>query len=332
MNFRVIDADGKTLAEGRDLAALKQQLAELDDAASSTLDTPTEQSEWHKDNVGVEVLGTLPETVDIDTHGVSLRAWPALVRQVKQVNLRLLESQQQAQTETRIALRQLFINAMPEQIRQLRRDLPDMQNLCLQYSTLGSCEELKTSIIEKVIDEIFLQDAVESAEQFEQRLQQGRSQLYATAEKWCRLLQEILQQYRAVSKQIKNPSLPQLDMVSDIQQQLDHLFARQFITTTPSEWLRQYPRYLRAIELRLEKAKHNATRDRQLRLAFADLWQAWRKRHEYANKQQIDSPQLNHYRWMLEEYRVSLFAQELKTRFPVSEKRLKKLWNEISDV
>ncbi len=332
MNFRVIDANGETLAEGRDLAVLKQQLAGLDDTASITPDTQTEQSEWHRDNVGVEALEAMPESVDIDMHGVSLRAWPALVQQGKQVNLRLLESHQQAHTETRIALRQLFINAMPEQVKQLRRDLPDIQNLCLQYSALGSCDELKSSIVEKVIDEIFLQDTIESAEQFEQRLQLGRSQLYATAEKWCRLLQDILQQYRAVSKQIKNPSLPQLDMVSDIQSQLDHLFAKQFITTTPSEWLRQYPRYLRAIELRLEKAQHNASRDRQLRLAFADLWQAWRKRHEHANKQQIDSLQLNHYRWMLEEYRVSLFAQELKTRFPVSEKRLKKLWNEISDV
>ena len=86
-----------------------------------------------------------------------------------------------------------------------------------------------------------------------------------------------------------------------------------------------------AIKKRFDKSKTNATRDRQLRLEFSSLWQEYIKRQASLEKQHIDSQQLNHYRWMLEEYRVSLFAQELKTKFPVSEKRLKTYWNELSD-
>ena len=130
---------------------------------------------------------------------------------------------------------------------------------------------------------------------------------------------------------MKNPSLSQLDTATDIQLQLDHLFPPNFITVIEQQWLQQYPRYLMAIKKRFDKAKTNATRDRQLRLEFSSLWQEYIKRQASLEKQHIDSQQLNHYRWMLEEYRVSLFAQELKTKFPVSEKRLKTYWNELSD-
>ncbi len=130
---------------------------------------------------------------------------------------------------------------------------------------------------------------------------------------------------------MKNPSLSQLDTVTDIQLQLDFLFPPNFISLIEQQWLQQYPRYLMAIKKRFDKAKTNVTRDRQLRLEFTSLWQAYIKRKVSLEKQHIDSQQLNHYRWMLEEYRVSLFAQELKTKFPVSEKRLKTYWNELSD-
>jgi ATP-dependent helicase HrpA len=98
------------------------------------------------------------------------------------------------------------------------------------------------------------------------------------------------------------------------------------------EWLQQYPRYLSAITKRFEKARDYAVRDRQLRIEFSKLWEEYLKRQAMLEKQHIDSEQLNYYRWMLEEYRVSLFAQELRTRFPVSEKRLRTYWNELSDV
>ena len=185
--------------------------------------------------------------------------------------------------------------------------------------------------INKTIDDVFLYDSINTENEFNVRLEKGKSELYEKLEHWSRLITTILDEYRSIKKTMKNPSLSQLDTVTDIQLQLDSLFPPNFIIVIEQQWLRQYSRYLTAIKKRFEKAKTNASRDRQLRLEFSSLWQAYIKRQASLEKQHIDSQQLNHYRWMLEEYSVSLFAQELKTKFPVSEKRLKTYWNELSD-
>ena len=119
--------------------------------------------------------------------------------------------------------------------------------------------------------------------------------------------------------------------MSDIQDQLNHLFLPHFLLQTDEQWLRQYPRYLKAIHKRLDKIQDNPGRDRKQRLEISQLWQDYQKRLQTLEKQQAQSKQLEHYRWMLEEYRVSLFAQELKTLIPISAKRLKTYWSEISD-
>ena len=171
---------------------------------------------------------------------------------------------------------------------------------------------------------------IQSEAEFNLRLEKGRSELHEKAKQWSALLTDILDEYRAIKKIMKKSALSQLDTVSDIQGQLNYLFPENFITAIDREWLQQYPRYLIAINKRFDKSKTNAIRDRQSRIEFSKLWDEYMKRQQSLLKQHIESEQLNHYRWMLEEYRVSLFAQELKTRFPISAKRLKAFWNELS--
>jgi ATP-dependent helicase HrpA len=332
MNFRVIDHDGAVIEQGRDLQAIKDVLAgDLDDVSEMS-DEAEQVSAYHQDDVGPGIIDTLPETVELELQGVLIKAYPALVRDGRQVNLRALQNKKTARYETAKALRQLVINALPEQVKHLKRSLPDIQNLCLKYTDFGSCDELKQEIIDKTIDDVFLYGEINTAKEFEEKLEQGRGQLHEKAEQWSRLLTSILDGYRALKKIIKNPALVQLEMVADIQQQLAYLFPKNFITVIDREWLEQYPRYLMGIDKRVEKSKTNMTRDRQLKIEFSRLWDEYVKRKKLLEKQHIDSEQLAHYRWMLEEYRISLFAQELKTRFPVSDKRLRKYWNELSDV
>ncbi|MGB5397729.1 MAG: DUF3418 domain-containing protein, partial [Gammaproteobacteria bacterium] len=249
----------------------------------------------------------------------------------RQVNVRVLEDSVVAQRETRRGVRQLFMNALSEQVKHLRSSIPDIQNLCLKYTDFGRCEDLKQAMINSVIDNVFLSVPVNTHAEFISRLEQGKSELHDSMAECSQLLTTILDEYRAIKKMLKKPLLSQLDSAADIQHQLRHLFVNNFITDIDKQWLQQYPRYLSAITRRFEKVQDNPGRDRQLRLAFAELWDAYEKRDAAMRKQHIISEQLNHYRWMLEEYRVSLFAQELKTRFPVSEKRLKTYWNEIAD-
>ena len=339
MNFRVIDNDGNVIEEGRNLQAIKDKLSGDESDAPMLIadnvnqDTQYEYAEkYRQDDVGVEVISLLDETVEVKMQGVIIKAYRALVIDGKKVNLRVLENQKNAKEETHRALRQLYINGLPEQFKHLKQSIPDIQNLCLKYADLGRCDDLKRDIVNNVFDDVFLFEEIKSENDFNEKLERGKGQLHESVKQWSQLLSTIFDEYRAVKKLLKNPSLTQLDTVTDIQQQLNYLFPKDFIGNVDKRWLRQYPRYLSAINKRFDKSKSNATRDRQLRLDFTKLWDEYIKRQQSLKKQHIDSEQLNYYRWLLEEYRVSLFAQELKTMVPVSEKRLRTYWNDLSDV
>ena len=201
----------------------------------------------------------------------------------------------------------------------------------MKYTEFGRCDDLKRRITGRVIDELFLSEPIHDKDEFEARLEAGRSGMVEKAEGLCDLLSDALDAYRDVKKKIKKPAMNQLDTVTDIQHQLAELFPKGFVDSVALQWLQQYPRYLKAIDKRFEKAATDHLRDRKLRLSFADLWDEYSKRKKKLEQEHIQSDELDHYRWMLEEYRVSLFAQELGTKFPVSEKRLKKYWNEMKE-
>ncbi len=331
MNFRVLSFDGSVIEEGRDLQLIKDSLSGFVDDRPEAGPHVEEDASYNQDNVGPNILDSLVETVELDLQGITIKAYPALVKDGRQVNLRALENKKVAKAETHLALRQLFINALPEQIKYLKTSVPDIQNLCLKYTDFGRCDDLRIDLINRTIDDVFLYENILTESEFNSSLEKGKAELQEKVEQWSRLISTILDEYRIIKKIIKKPLLSQLDTVTDIQQQLNHLFPKNFITTINPEWLQQYPRYLMGISKRFDKSKTNAIRDRQLRLEFSRLWDEYIKRQGSLKKQHIDSEQLNHYRWMLEEYRVSLFAQELKTKFPVSEKRLKKYWHELLD-
>ncbi|MCK4674348.1 MAG: DUF3418 domain-containing protein, partial [Gammaproteobacteria bacterium] len=331
MNFRVLGRDSSVIKEGRDLQLIKDSSSGFVDKASELKIEAEPETTFNKDNVGPDILDTLAETVELNLQGISIKAYPSLVKEGKQVNLRALESKKVAAAETHHALRQLFINALPEQVKHLKTSVPDIQNLCLKYNDFGRCDDLKLDIINRAIDDVFLYETIQTENEFNLRLEKGRSELQEKVEQWSQLISNILDEHRTIKKIMKRPSLSQLDIVTDIQAQLNYLLPKKFITTIDGEWLQQYPRYLMSINKRFEKSQTNAIRDRQLRFEFSSLWDEYIKRHDSLKKQHIDSEQLNFYRWMLEEYRVSLFAQELKTKFPISKKRLKKYWAELSD-
>jgi ATP-dependent helicase HrpA len=329
MNFRVIDGKGNVIEEGRDLQVIRSHLAG-DEGNMPEIVTEAEYDETiNQDDVTPAVLDSLHETVEIKLHGVLIKAYPALVREGKKVNLRAVENKKKAALETKLALRQLVMITMPEQVKHLRRSIPDNRNLCLKYADFGRCDELKAEIVNKVIDDVMLFDTIGSEEEFYVRIEKGKAELHERMERISQQLSTVLDAYRGIRKLMKNPALSQLDTITDIQAQLEHLFPKQFISTIEPQWLQQYPRYLSGIHKRLEKQKTNTTRDRQLRLEFSVLWDEYVKRHESLQKQGAESESLCHYRWMLEEYRISLFAQELKTQFPISAKRLKSYWDTI---
>jgi len=326
-NYRVISADGKKLKESRDLAALQQEFSSFIDDRADTNQT----HDLEQDNVDASILDELPDEIEINNHGIVIKAYPVLVTDGSQVNVRIINSADLAQTKHYAGLRQLFMIALSPQIKNLKSSLKDIQNQCMKYTGIGTCEQLKSQLIQRLIDQLFTQHEPKSSTEFKSILEDNRANMLNTLQEMRKQLSDILDIYQRLQKQLKRPPLHWLDAMSDVQDQLNHLLHKNFIATTRQENYIQLPRYLKAIEKRLEKIQGNPARDRKARVEISSLWSEYKKRAAALDKQQRHSSQLEAYRWMLEEYRISLFAQEVKTLMPVSAKRLKKAWSEISD-
>lgn len=269
----------------------------------------------------------LPTNVEVERHGLTLRAWPALVDQGDSVAIRLFESETAAQEAQRDGLLRLFLLRAREKVKYLRRDLPGITAMCLHYAVIGSCEELQDELVRTICREGFLgiEAWPRTREEFNRRLQEGQARLLTIGQRLCATLGEALATFHAVHKKLQGPIAPALaEEMHDIQTHLQQLLPRHFVLHTPYDWLLQYPRYLKAVKARIDKCGRNPARERENRLALAKLSQplAARMRQGPLTAAQEE------FRWLLEELRVSLYAQELKTIQPVSVVRLEKLWQE----
>lgn len=328
MHFRVIDERGRTLASGSDLAALQQDLG--DRAAEQLGQAST--SEWERADVRRWDFGELPETVELKVRGVAIRAYPALVDARDHVQLKLLDAPAEAQAATRSGVRRLFLLELAQQVKYLRRNLPHLDAICLHLRELGSCEEVREDLLAAAIDRTFLADGrlPRTEQDFRERLAAGRSELVETASRLCGRVHEIAALYHQIRKRLKGGKvLSQAESLRDIHEQLEQLIYPGFISGTPAERFEHLPRYLQALLRRLDKLDADPGRDRALLRDIRPHWERWLERAEQHRRKHIDDPALSDFRWLLEEYRVSLFAQELKTAVPVSDKRLRQLWERV---
>lgn len=329
MNFKVVDESGKTLATGRNLDAIRTQLGV---EVKKTFDT-IEHPKYHREIVTRWDFGDLPESVPIKRHGMALSAFPALVDNGDHVSLRLLDSPEAAKIAHAAGLRKLLTTELKDEIRYMAGLIPNLHEMCMHYATLGPCQQLKEEIVARTINTAFLYDSnVRTAMEYELRKEAGRRhRLLEVSREAAALAGQILSQYHQVALLLSKPAIPAWGpTIQDVKKQLAHLMPRGFLANTPDAWLAHYPRFLKAIALRLGKlvtAGH--TRDQQNMAEIQPLWEAYLDRSKRNREQRIHDPALEQYRWMIEELRVSLFAQELKTSIPVSPKRLEKQWEQV---
>jgi ATP-dependent helicase HrpA len=340
MNFCLVDEAGKELAMSRNLFALQQEWASKAQRSFRGWDN----SELTREGISQWDFGGLPEQVDLERHGLKLKGYPGLQDKGDSVSLVIMDSAETAREITRLGLRRLFILALSGQINHLRKNLPGIQGMCLHYIRIlpapwgkdapsrPSCENLKDELIQGIVDRAFILNCplVHSAEEFATRKEKGCGNLMITANEFCHLVGDILAEYHQIAKQLSgNLPLAWLHSINDIREQLTYLVYHGFINHTPPTWLSHLPRYLKAIGLRLSKLAENPGRDKQRQAEITPLWLACRQRLETHQHGSKINPALETYRWMLEEYRVSLFAQELGTAYPVSSKRLEAQWKEV---
>jgi ATP-dependent helicase HrpA len=233
-----------------------------------------------------------------------------------------------AAAKHRIGLRRLFALQLKDALKYLEKNIPDLQKMAVAYLALGTQEELRQQVIDVALDRAFLLDPLPADEAaFRRRVEEGRGRLTLIANEVARLAGGILAEYAAAARKIKDTK-GHPDATADAAQQLQRLVPKRFLVETPWAALQHFPRYLKAITLRLDKLRADPARD-VARLADVRPQEQRYWRLVAERKGQVDE-RMQELRWLLEELRVSLFAQELRTPQPVSVKRLEKVWGQLN--
>ncbi|CAA9434177.1 MAG: ATP-dependent helicase HrpA, partial [uncultured Ramlibacter sp.] len=273
-------------------------------------------------------FGELPELMEVRRGATSLVGFPALVDQGEGVAIEVFDEPEVAARKHRIGLRRLFALQLKDALKYLEKNIPDLQKMAVAYMALGTQEELRQQIIDVALDRAFLLDPLPADEaSFKRRIEEGRGRLTLIANEVARLAGTILAEYAAAARKIKD-TRNHPDATADATQQLQRLVPKRFLVDTPWPALQHFPRYLKAITLRLDKLRADPARD-AARLADVKPQEQRYWRLVAERKGQVDD-RMQEFRWLLEELRVSLFAQELRTPQPVSTKRLDKVWAQLN--
>jgi ATP-dependent helicase HrpA len=357
MNFKLIDEHGRQLDMQRSLAALKvnwqkKAQAQFQSAAAEAVSAVTAVS---RDQVAGTTgartsgaaagntsampagngkitrwsFGTLPELLEIRRGGQVLIGYPALVDEQDGCRLDVFDEPEQAKALHQEGLRRLFSIALKEPLKFLEKNLPDLQRCSMLYMPMGNVDELKQQWIALAIDRSCLAGDWPSDEaSFEALAKEGRSRLNLIAQEIGRVTLQVLTEWQLVNKKLTSINKAFPSAAQDIELQLQWLLPKRFLLERPWPQLAHYSRYLKAMVVRMDRLRNDATRDAERLREIQTLQAPWQK--VLASLKGRTEPGLEEFGWQLQELRVSLFAQELKTPMPVSVKRLQKAWETLS--
>ncbi|WP_242489951.1 ATP-dependent RNA helicase HrpA [Noviherbaspirillum cavernae] len=366
MNFKIVDEHGRQLELGRNLAALqaefggkaRESFQKLASAVSGE-DAPDALPFKGRDGEGMGVVsgkthpppnlplegggakagmpasshhnltawsfGELPELLEIQQGKQTMIGFPALVDKTTHCDLEVFDDPAEAARVHRLGLRRLFSLQLKEQLKYLEKNVPGLQQMGMQFMSLGSQEELREQIIQAGLERACLQEPLpKNAEEFTRRKEEGKSRLNLLVNEIARLASQILAEYYTLPKKLQGAKAHAQSM-ADMQAQLQALIGKRFIADNDYVQLSHFPRYLKAINVRLEKLRADPARDARLMAEWTQAATPWQR----AQKDRRGDPKMTEFRWLLEELRVSLFAQELRTPMPVSTKRLQKVWESM---
>ena len=282
-------------------------------------------------------FGELPELMEIVKGSQTLIGFPALIDMGDAVTIEVFDEPELANAKHRAGLARLFALQIKDAIKYLEKNLPELQKMATAYLLVGraadnsgggTLEELRAQILELALARTFLLDPLPTCEaEFRKRLEEGRGRLTLIATEIARLANGILQEFITAQRKIKDTKNA-MDASLDAAQQLQRLVPKRFLTATPYGQLQHFARYLKAITARLEKWRADPARDASKMLELKPQEQRyWRL---VAERKGVTDARMHEFRWLLEELRVSFFAQELRTPQPVSIKRLEKVWQQLN--
>jgi ATP-dependent helicase HrpA len=359
MNFCVVDEHGRQLGMGRDLDGLKAEFGAQARSAFQALAAlrvpppalvaappgreggtvavaaplpavmpPAPPPAAEPDRHTAWTFGELPELMEVRRGAQVMVGFPALVDRGDHVEIEVFDEPAVAAGRHRAGLRRLVALQLREPLKFLERNIPDLHRMAAAYMALGTLEDLRDQIVEVALDRAFMAEPLPGDEPaFRARIDEGRARLNLIAQEVARQAAAVLADHAAALRKLKD-SKPPREVADDVQAQLQRLVGKRFLAETPWAALQHLPRYLKAVVLRLEKLRTDPARDAARQAELRPLEQRWLRR--LAELKGAGHARLDEYRWLLEELRVSLFAQELRTPQPVSVKRLDKAWVQLA--
>lgn len=352
MNIRLIDEHGRQLELERNLARLRSEYGETARSAfqaiaqvsaqtelgieptqiraSSTISSADASRKVEQGGYRTWEFGSLPETLEIQKGSQTLFGYPALVDRSDYVDLEVFDDLQEARKHHWEGLRRLFVLMNKDTLKALQKQLPGLRELGLLFINVGSVEDLIEQILNLAVERAFMSDELPiNAEQFSQRLQAGKPRLALIAQEIAKHALNALQANADLQKKLAQAKAVSPSAYADIQTQLQGLIFPSLIAQTPYAQLVHLPRYLKAIAMRVDKLRSNPSRDAQCQKDWESVARPWQKllqgQRGSASYALSEDQGLQDFRWQLEELRVALYAQELKTPTPMSLKRLEKV-------
>ena len=332
MQIETVDEKGVTLGKSRSLNDLQRGFKKH--VAVTLAELP--KLDFQKKNLMRWDFGDFPKEYETKLGDQLIKSYPAFAlndNKDKDVSVVLFASSIEAEQSMESGLSQILYFELKDSVRYLKKNIKHLNEMSIAYRSLGDQQQLIDDLVIAGIKRCFLgsshgspKDVSWSQQAFDNNLEAHRSEFVGHTQELAILVYEALRQAQKIRARLGKSIKPELlQSASDIQEQMNNLFPKGFIQATPVKWLKRYPKYLAGIEYRLDRVQDNRSKDRQITVELEQRHQDYCKACDKLEDRGIDIQILDEYRWMIEEYRLSLFAQKLKTISPVSAGRLDKL-------
>ena len=328
-NIEIVDDSGKVIEEGRDLLSVVEKVEHLVDKQplqTSSQRAVTQSTDWD--------FGELPEFELIKQAGVQMKMFPALKDCGKHVEKVAVADQASASRLSRLGLARLLMLRLGYQLEEFSKVMPHYRDMALLYAPVGQAKALYDDFAMMcVVAHFNTSEVCRTRTEFDERFESGRADFLDSSKARAELVYDILRKYHALMKSLKGKVNLALALpMADLQAQVEQLVSGRFLIETSFDRLQHFPRYLEACSVRLEKMPREMAKERQYVPILKNWWQQYHDKRQQFDRQGIWDEDLEHFRWLIEEQRVSWYAQQLKTAETVSEKRLNRHWSEIRRV
>ncbi len=329
MHLVVVDQENRPIAHGRDIYELRGKLRDkLRELLAKEIDP-----KWHRDGLKTWDFGDMPPRVELRRAGTTVQAFPGLVDLDNGAALRLFDSLAAARMATRGGVRRLFVIEYASELKWHINDLSGIHDMCLHFAPLGGATRLKPMLVEALAHQLITPDAadVRTRMEYELQLRAAWNRLTSESNKLADITRRSLAEYHAVCLRLSTRVPPLLQAsIDDMKQQLQWLMPSDFLLSTSKSALPHLPRYLKAINQRFEKLTNaGVKRDCDCLIEVSPRWNDYLDARKSLPAGQPESPEMERFRWLIEELRVSMFAQSLGTAEPVSIKRIDEAWKAI---